>query len=1346
MVLDLVWDGDSPRDHDALSPLLVVGDGSADDDDDELTGFASRGRSSRSRRCHPTRCLSSRRGKGIACAGAAVLLLIIYLILVAVQLASLARLDASVSGQVRADQCSDPDAIPFALALTLDSPSWFTASLDATRVDIRAASSGTVLASVALPHTTIRYGRHTAPLASKLAFNHQALQHAADLASVLARRAFNASYAAAHTPPSLILDAKLTIRAPALLSIPISHTLHQAVVLQPPPPPPLSPSGAATQPPPPPMITLTGAELGESTFSAHFKLHAPATIQLTVLTPPLDVVVAAGGADGTGGPDDAPQLVAVHASPTRWGETASLRGPAPLQLDLEVARTPSAATALSQLLADVLQPSTHRAYAPALALIGANPGTDAPCLLQTLLNRLHLDLPQSSAFAPERDWLSPLINGSALDPSVADGTTHNAPLAGKILDVLMATTDGSTVVVQALVNASAVTGSSLDVGIIGMPSFEASLYLTPGVDLPPTVVADLPGGLAAPLGTLRLSAVATNELIRVSAAVTIDSMPLLQALVLPALPLWEVDDVPQHLFTNPLFALREFADSPDGRPLYGLGARLVPSASPQASIWSRLATELRLEGLAPSATWFAELPPPPPGAPPLFEIASTVATIDGPLLSGTATCRLAIPHVLDGVVVRAALPQMDAAVVATSDESLAPSLAPALHGRSDADVVVLSTGPVSVHGAVDVVSSTMAASALSQWMGGGIVPVFARVAHSAPGHLPSVFHALLSGIRWRYTLGSASSLYELRKVYVAPITDIAIVTLKPQLWLGLEWLHLSLTVPGVTDLPVWLVDADAEVAQIAWSAFTVASDAVNTMDIYAFASNVPLLGEAVASLDLEVVVRPPPTTAADSFITALLAGVRVDPVQSGSGDGLASLVDDIVFAGADPASPASSFVVTSGLVLSNNVVEMTVPPVALRVVASGASGGARGTLLTLASAPIAIQTGQDKVSLIGRVAPTRNATLLRELGSEVLKLGNGEAAAGLTAEVQFGVDALGAESSNLLARILSGASFKMYWNASAVSGGSSGLGRNVSFEVVASDVDFVQARMRVPVALPAALPDVELGLPSMAFRYSGASVGSVSLSTNVLRGGGRTTFVEMEGVVSAEASRVALEGLINKATAGKDDVALDVDVVLAPGTQAPAAAAFTAHYPFVFPARASLAGASAVDGMNSVVQCTELVDLDFGYFAILEGKCEFTARVAIYIHNPSPLRVTVSSLAFDVWYDNPHGVCLGSMCIYSPASNLFLTHVDDPSSASSPAELPTELVPGAVAVTEMVLAPSSVEMCLRVGNEYERNDHQFHIHVTNGVGVVHVENMVLHLAFELPDYVVRNAPSPPCTA
>ena len=1101
-------------------------------------------------------------------------------------------------------------------------------------------------------------------------------------------------------------------------------------------------------------------------------LHMDTSVILQ--TPALDLEVTSSGLD--------PPVSSLSLSPTRLGAST-----AETTASLSLPTDPDALSIASSLLAFALM-SPSPQTPPPLTARGA--GTDSPCLMQAILDASSVILPPLSPGDLGGVVLPFVYNVSdALSPSSPPSSSSSSssipPLAPYVSSILVASTSSTSAQIEVVVDPAALL-SGASFSLVGNPSMKGRLSLTSSASpLPPSVVAKIPTGLPGPLLELDLfvepvvSGTGSAEKIQITLHAEFPSELVAQSVILPFVPLWEVDDVPAHLFSNPLFALLEYTSN-GGNVFAGSTVSLGPhtdDATP--TLWTRLVEDIHVDLLLPSdlAEVWDRAGKSEDGTGFEVALAELDVEVDGPFLSGVAAVTVQLPSGFDGVPVRVVVPVLDGAVVATQDLNKAPTLAPAMTAHSQAVTAEVSLGNLFLEGHVVVASSPMAASAMSLWLSGAILPVYGKLTETPSGKLPSLLHGVAHGVRWRYTLGTQSTLYELRSLDVQPIGPSDAVHAVAQLWLGLEWLHLDASIPMEEDgIPIQVLSSETHVASLSWPEYRILSDAVSSIPVIATVVDTQALGSALGDLDLTFRIWPDPATAQDSFVTALLAGVVVDggrglsaPVPE-EGDGSsssswASLFAPIVVAGKDPESSSPAILIQSALAYANTLITAELPPLAVSVSVPGyaaAGGGEDGSrIVTGVLHGVSLAPGSDSIPLRVSGFLSSNATLLMAVARASAGLSYPGDPAGVV-EVTFGADGpFGASSSNLVSRILSALSF-----TSPPSGSPSGppsppsppwisMG-NVTYQVMGSDLDFLDLQAHVPVHLPGGLPDLDLGLPSLTFSYDGSTVGSLTLNTNLIHGGVESTDTTLvfEGVVSAETSRSALESLINVAAAGDEDVPLGTLLRLSPGSNSgPSHADYVADYTFVFPSRSSKGGgppppggdpSPSPPGFNSVVECTELADLDFGYFEILEGKCTFTASINIFVHNPSPLSVGVSSVHFDLYYDNPHGVCELGVCIYHAASNLFLAHVDDPSPTPKPGELPFELLPHSSGKTVMNLTPSSVEMCLRLGAEYEMNDHLFHIHVRNGKAVLHVENMVLNLEFELPDYVVRRDGGQPC--
>lgn len=156
--------------------------------------------------------------------------------------------------------------------------------------------------------------------------------------------------------------------------------------------------------------------------------------------------------------------------------------------------------------------------------------------------------------------------------------------------------------------------------------------------------------------------------------------------------------------------------------------------------------------------------------------------------------------------------------------------------------------------------------------------------------------------------------------------------------------------------------------------------------------------------------------------------------------------------------------------------------------------------------------------------------------------------------------------------------------------------------------------------------------------------------------------------------------------------------------------------------------------------------LSVSYLSVLTDSCAFTAQETVWLANPGPIPIELLQLSFDLYFDNPHGVCLAGYCYYAPASHVFLAHVSVPNAqpqalASGPHALPVTLPPAGLTSVAIPLSGSSNELCFRLADEYK---YYGVLNVTLASGRVLVGlgefAFAVHFGFET---VVR-ASSPPC--
>jgi hypothetical protein len=161
---------------------------------------------------------------------------------------------------------------------------------------------------------------------------------------------------------------------------------------------------------------------------------------------------------------------------------------------------------------------------------------------------------------------------------------------------------------------------------------------------------------------------------------------------------------------------------------------------------------------------------------------------------------------------------------------------------------------------------------------------------------------------------------------------------------------------------------------------------------------------------------------------------------------------------------------------------------------------------------------------------------------------------------------------------------------------------------------------------------------------------------------------------------------------------------------------------------------SAGGNDTDLVRCVELTSINYSLVDVLLLKCQLDCVVDAWFHNPLPLPLSLNSLQYDVYFDDPDGaLCVAGVCYYPPKDSVFFTHVQEP--GSTPPEenaLPLTLTPGETGKTAMHMSGFSNELCFRLRDQY--NQDNLTLSVQQGSADVVLGDFPLTLRFDFPSY------------
>lgn len=314
--------------------------------------------------------------------------------------------------------------------------------------------------------------------------------------------------------------------------------------------------------------------------------------------------------------------------------------------------------------------------------------------------------------------------------------------------------------------------------------------------------------------------------------------------------------------------------------------------------------------------------------------------------------------------------------------------------------------------------------------------------------------------------------------------------------------------------------------------------------------------------------------------------------------------------------------------LNSSYVEGTIPSITVQLLSP------YGNIANISSAPLTFEI--DSYNHHALIAFTVNSTAAVDVVNNAF------------AGDSFFLQLTGTENqNNILQKVLKYFHYNMMLNATQSANGSSQISGGVlpvvTITLGNSTVNTLDANVSLTVDLPLTFPII-LGNLIVDVLYQNSIVATITDNDIVFTKG--PNFVSVLVTLTALYNRVALEDLISNYLFGNPLFISLSGTFNGSNFYGPTTFIYDINLP-----------ASPGGPDTSVIKCVQMTQMTFSAIDFLLGNCNLQTLVEVFFHNPLPFSMSLLSLDFDVYFDNPNGVVYLGIQILAPAYNILFSHV-----------------------------------------------------------------------------------------